>query len=47
MRNTHWHKLTYQDAGLEQAVEKAAAWVEKCVKFALAQEVRDEPLGSQ
>jgi hypothetical protein len=25
MRNTHWYKLTYQDAGLEQAVEKAAA----------------------
>jgi hypothetical protein len=30
-KHRHWHKLTYEDNELEQAVEKAAAWAEKFV----------------
>ena len=30
-KHKHWHKLAYEDAGLERAVEEAAAWAEKFV----------------
>lgn len=30
-KHKHWHKLTYQDAGLESAVEAAVVWAEKFV----------------
>ena len=28
-KHRHWHKLTYKDDQLENAVEQAAAWAEK------------------
>jgi len=31
-KHKHWHKLTYQDAKLENAVEEAVAWAEKFVR---------------
>ncbi|HLG95294.1 MAG TPA: hypothetical protein VKX49_03165 [Bryobacteraceae bacterium] len=30
-KHKHWHKVTYEDAGLERAVEEAAAWAENFV----------------
>jgi hypothetical protein len=30
-KHRHWHKLTYEDADLERAVEEAAVWAEKFV----------------
>lgn len=30
-KHKHWHKVTYKDAELEQAVERAASWAEKFV----------------
>jgi hypothetical protein len=30
-KHKHWHKLAYRDGGLEDAVEKAAAWAEKFI----------------
>jgi hypothetical protein len=30
-KHRHWHKLTYKDSQLENAVEQAAAWAEKFV----------------
>jgi hypothetical protein len=30
-KHKHWHKVTYKEADLEQAVERAAAWAEKFV----------------
>jgi hypothetical protein len=30
-KHRHWHKLTYKDDELENAVEQAAAWAEKFV----------------
>jgi hypothetical protein len=30
-KHRHWHKLTYEDAELERAVEEAAAWAERFV----------------
>jgi hypothetical protein len=37
-KHKHWHKATYKEADLEQAVERAAAWAEKFVSdFAVYQ----------
>ena len=30
-KHAHWHKLTYKDGELEQAVDRAAAWAEEFV----------------
>jgi hypothetical protein len=30
-KHKHWHKLTYEDAALENTVEQAAIWAEKFV----------------
>jgi hypothetical protein len=42
-KHRHWHKLEYQDAALEAAVEQAAAWAEKFVEEFSAYQIATLP----